>query len=171
MSFRHELLQFPDELYKGGCMTSGLLIAVFADAPRELVLLGNLGQPHDPPLPCLTFAEALVLHVVEFPQGILTCEDQPSHATGNVAKGVVFLPTAPFNGVTLLLLLGAALLPESRSPPSNAERSDPAAFMMALVRSRASDAGSAFCSNSARSTYSCVFSCMSLRASSDTFCP
>src|SRR6516165_2674822 len=38
MSFRHELLQFPDELNKGGCMTTtGLLVAVFADAPREVV--------------------------------------------------------------------------------------------------------------------------------------
>ena len=89
-----------------------MLIAVLADAPRETVLLGNAGQPHDPPVPCLTLAEALVLRVVEFAQGVLTSEDQQPHVTGNIAKGVAFLPTAPFNGVTLLLLLGLTLLPE-----------------------------------------------------------
>src|SRR5215472_16989669 len=52
-----------DELNKGG-LTVGLLIAVLADAPRETVLLGNAGQPHDPPVPCLTLAEAPVLRVV-----------------------------------------------------------------------------------------------------------
>src|SRR5215472_1692379 len=123
MSFRHKLLQFPDELYKGRYRASGLLIAVLAYAPREMVLLGDAGQLHDPPLPCLAFAEALVLHVVEFSQGILRCENQPSRATGNVAKEEVFLPTASpgklqrgaerhFNGVALLLLLGTTLLPE-----------------------------------------------------------
>src|SRR5215468_8517689 len=111
MSFRHKLLQFPDELYKGRYRASGLLIAVLAYAPREMVLLGDAGQLHDPPLPCLAFAEALVLHVVEFSQGILRCENQPSRATGNVAKEEVFVERH-FNGVALLLLLGTTLLPE-----------------------------------------------------------
>jgi len=93
-------------------VTVGLLIAVLADAPRETVLLGNAGQPHDPPVPCLTLAEALVLRVFEFPQRVLRCEDQQPHAIGNIAKGVVFLPTALFNGVTLLLLLAVPLLPK-----------------------------------------------------------
>jgi hypothetical protein len=61
----------------------------------EVMCLRNVGQLIDPPLPSLTFFEVFTLRVAEFFQGVLRCEDQPPHVTGNTAKGVV-------DGVTLL---------------------------------------------------------------------
>ena len=79
-----------------------MLIAVLANAQTKVVRLHYIGQLVAPPLPCLTFFETFVLRGVEFPQGVLRCEDQQPHVTGNNAKGVVFFPTALLDGVTLL---------------------------------------------------------------------
>jgi hypothetical protein len=61
--FRPELLQFPDQLNKGG--SAALFIDILANARRVAERLHYSPQLIDPSVPRLSFFEAPILHIVE----------------------------------------------------------------------------------------------------------